>query len=62
MSRNENGVKETLEQRIIREWKANASIRAEFGNLNRYRAYVVARESGRVKTTIIRPTGFRSNG
>lgn len=49
MSKSENAVKETLEQRIIREWKAGASIRAEFGNLNRYRAYVVARESGQAK-------------
>lgn len=49
MSKNDNAAKETLEQRIIREWKASASIRAEFGNLNRYHAYVVARESGRAK-------------
>jgi hypothetical protein len=49
MPKTANGVKETLEQRIIREWKASASIRAEFGNLNRYRAYMVARESGRAK-------------
>lgn len=40
---------ETTEQRIIREWKADASIRAELGTLNRYSAFVKAKESGRAK-------------
>lgn len=49
MLKTKNKTTETVEQRIIREWKADASIRAEFGSLNRYSAFVKAKESGRAK-------------
>lgn len=40
---------ETLELKVVRKWGKDASIRAEFGDLNKYYAYVVAHETGRAR-------------
>lgn len=49
MLKGKSDSRDMLEEKAAREWKTNASIRAEFGEFERYRAYVLARESGQVK-------------